>query len=586
MAARRGAQVQFQQEVNTDEEWENLLTKKGVVGYSNEEEKMLLLTVVLEEEEHSGGGGLRLFNTEPKLSYAHAQLCIMASEEDILLAAVVYVMVGRKFSVNKITTTAFQVLTRKPNGKGLLGRPRLRWESNIRIDLKETGCNEANSDNIEQLARFRNTSEPTWVIIAGGELVNVIFGANAPILVRAVREEIAKEEAVQAGKNERQAVPFDQLTLEELIRLEAKELLELEQIKKKDKELAIKAAVKNEERLRYLERFTHDHTVLLLMPFLFENGESEALQKMMQILLFEGYTTEAKSEVFLDTSKFEKLVYEGKRKVSEELKEELKAGETRIILFKFKQRSSPEGEAEEESDADLEEQPDALHSVHELVYKERLHSEKLGEEEVLIASFLEQYSKSPDVPAMWAPATPKSKVSAILELFPDFAGSFEIPETEEAPPNLTLIYDTSKKYEVTELAREHRDAVLNLAFFNSPNPDTAKKVADSVEEFDHLYESKGGEAMVVVINREKSEPLLTFCQHAPLYISPNIQDGERLRNIFFPPTGEFHFSEDADIPVDLDKPTDLARLLGGQDVVFGAFHSHGEDLYVDGVTLR
>ncbi|CAG2062923.1 unnamed protein product, partial [Timema podura] len=152
----------------------------------------------------------------------------------------------------------------------------------------------ANSDNIEQLARFRNTSEPTWVIIAGGELVNVIFGANAPILIRAVREEIAKEEAVQAGKNERQAVPFDQLTLEELIRLEAKELLELEQIKKKEKELATKAAVKNEERLRYLEKFTHDHTVLLLMPFLFENGESEALQKMMQILLFEGYTTEAK----------------------------------------------------------------------------------------------------------------------------------------------------------------------------------------------------------------------------------------------------------------------------------------------------
>ena len=29
------------------------------------------------------------------------------------------------------------VLVRKPEGKGLLGRPGLRWEYNIKMDLKE-----------------------------------------------------------------------------------------------------------------------------------------------------------------------------------------------------------------------------------------------------------------------------------------------------------------------------------------------------------------------------------------------------------------------------------------------------------------
>ena len=31
---------------------------------------------------------------------------------------------------------AFKILTGKPTGKILLGRPRFRWEDNIRMDLK------------------------------------------------------------------------------------------------------------------------------------------------------------------------------------------------------------------------------------------------------------------------------------------------------------------------------------------------------------------------------------------------------------------------------------------------------------------
>ena len=37
--------------------------------------------------------------------------------------------------------TAFKILTRKPTGKRPLGRPRCRWEDNIRMDLKKTDIN-------------------------------------------------------------------------------------------------------------------------------------------------------------------------------------------------------------------------------------------------------------------------------------------------------------------------------------------------------------------------------------------------------------------------------------------------------------
>jgi hypothetical protein len=34
----------------------------------------------------------------------------------------------------------YRVLVGKPEGKRPLGRPRLRWEDNIKADLQEVGC--------------------------------------------------------------------------------------------------------------------------------------------------------------------------------------------------------------------------------------------------------------------------------------------------------------------------------------------------------------------------------------------------------------------------------------------------------------
>jgi hypothetical protein len=38
------------------------------------------------------------------------------------------------------TTTVYRVLVEKPEGKRQIGRPRRRWEDNIKMDLQEIGC--------------------------------------------------------------------------------------------------------------------------------------------------------------------------------------------------------------------------------------------------------------------------------------------------------------------------------------------------------------------------------------------------------------------------------------------------------------
>jgi hypothetical protein len=35
---------------------------------------------------------------------------------------------------------AYRILLEKPDGKRSLGRPRRRWEDNIKMDLQEVGC--------------------------------------------------------------------------------------------------------------------------------------------------------------------------------------------------------------------------------------------------------------------------------------------------------------------------------------------------------------------------------------------------------------------------------------------------------------
>jgi len=44
----------------------------------------------------------------------------------------------------------YRVLVRKPERKGPHGRPRRRWEDNIKLDLQEVGCGPMNSIELAQ----------------------------------------------------------------------------------------------------------------------------------------------------------------------------------------------------------------------------------------------------------------------------------------------------------------------------------------------------------------------------------------------------------------------------------------------------
>ena len=50
--------------------------------------------------------------------------------------------------------SAFKILTGKPTGKRPLGRPRRKWEDNIRMNLEEIGINAGNWVDSTQVRNY------------------------------------------------------------------------------------------------------------------------------------------------------------------------------------------------------------------------------------------------------------------------------------------------------------------------------------------------------------------------------------------------------------------------------------------------
>ena len=61
----------------------------------------------------------------------------------------------------------YRVLVGKPEGKRLQGRPRCRWEDNIKMDLQEVGCGGMNwielAQDRDRLQALVNAVMNLWV---------------------------------------------------------------------------------------------------------------------------------------------------------------------------------------------------------------------------------------------------------------------------------------------------------------------------------------------------------------------------------------------------------------------------------------
>uniref|UniRef100_A0A8C5WIS4 Nucleoside diphosphate kinase-like domain-containing protein n=1 Tax=Leptobrachium leishanense TaxID=445787 RepID=A0A8C5WIS4_9ANUR len=72
----------------------------------------------------------------------------------------------------------------------------------------------AEADSIDALEKYRGKCEPTFLFLAGGELVAVVRGANAPLLQKTIIEQLEAEKRVMQG-SERKVIKDEALLEEE-----------------------------------------------------------------------------------------------------------------------------------------------------------------------------------------------------------------------------------------------------------------------------------------------------------------------------------------------------------------------------------
>ncbi|KAB0405448.1 hypothetical protein E2I00_004790, partial [Balaenoptera physalus] len=73
----------------------------------------------------------------------------------------------------------------------------------------------AEADCLDVLEKYRGRCEPTFLFYAGGELVALVRGANAPLLQKTIREQLQDEERVLAEGRERRVIKDEALSDED-----------------------------------------------------------------------------------------------------------------------------------------------------------------------------------------------------------------------------------------------------------------------------------------------------------------------------------------------------------------------------------
>ncbi|XP_018319594.1 fibrous sheath CABYR-binding protein [Agrilus planipennis] len=422
----------------------------------------------------------------------------------------------------------------------------------------------ANNENIEILKRFRGKSEPTWMFVAGGKMVGITFGANAPKLNKFIAEEIKREEACLKGERERIMYEFEEFIGEERERWEA----EQEIIKAAE---AIETAKREKQKLEWrtivaencLENFP-DYGCAILFP----QCKVEAKPVVADALQQNGINLFKEEPVQLTEQMIEEILYFSEMTFLDEEVEVLLKDRSSILLLKpsvaelpapvdqvvlqaiYGLSKQPPGDPdspalqffaplppppkEKKTEGGFEglgDIPLGLPGLGLLGDEEEAPVEEEQEEEV------EEEELGPPVTGVWAPPNSYTRAFIIKNCFPKLHASIALEEPQPTPPHLAIAFDAFRRREILELVENYPNEVLRYGFFTSEDPDKAQLIAKNVRKFEQLLAKKVPtyeERLVIQLSKKKSEAVLAFITVNPTRVSNNVVDGEEECKKFFP----------------------------------------------------
>ncbi|XP_053607362.1 thioredoxin domain-containing protein 3 homolog isoform X2 [Plodia interpunctella] len=382
----------------------------------------------------------------------------------------------------------------------------------------------AKSDHIECLKRFRKRSEPTWMFLAGGQLLNVVFGADAPRLTRTIEQELKNEEQVKKGERERPKRLPHELTTPEQEVATAQEKLAQERRQREVEAVEANHLARREARAKRLEAYFNDICPALMTPHAQKN-----LRRVAEALDAQGVIVADKCPWVLGKDGAKRLALEDPEFGEEHVVAVLADRPALILLLK----KAPEKEG----------------CVIELT-RLAMYGDGLPEEERSSKKFPAEELRLDNIPGIFVPADRHQRAAALDLLFPKMVGAVVEPPPTFEPPHIAMMFGAWQRRSVLEAAEAPhiKKRILRYGFFADANIEEPKLLAKNIEKYEERPEKDYCETIVVMIAVGVCEPALAdpqdipppgapaaLAELGPLRVSPDAVSGEQECRRFFPP---------------------------------------------------
>ncbi|XP_043274612.1 thioredoxin domain-containing protein 3-like isoform X2 [Venturia canescens] len=347
----------------------------------------------------------------------------------------------------------------------------------------------AKCDNIAALERFRGKSEPTWMFIHNGQMVNLMFGAYCPELQKMLTDELRR---VQNGEEHEFCIPVSQRSPEEENRMKIleEERTVKEAAKKAEKEAEIKA--KYEAEMLHYTNSLQDETLLILYPWVFKDAEGHKRDKissppyadLIENILPGNYAISQELRKKLDEETLSKMFFESDWDINENAKNLLMDGRCMCMRLRVSEKK-PEMDVEK--------------YLLSLLFGEPrlpLIDEKLPEgcfAERHRPAFLPSDKEGTEYPVVWAAPNPRNKATVFRLIFRKYVETtFPYEDKTVKAPIIVFKYDSTRRNELKMVLDIYESEVVNFGIFERDKPPEAKLIATSIEEFDENFEGKTG----------------------------------------------------------------------------------------------
>ncbi|XP_076754872.1 uncharacterized protein LOC143425768 [Xylocopa sonorina] len=436
---------------------------------------------------------------------------------------------------------------------------------NVKVEIGGDAISYAivKNDYIDDLERFRGRSEPVWMFLRDGKMVNLVFGANCPNLRKVLVKEIKR---VQNEEEPEMRLDVSSRTPEEEIWWQEKEAVRKA---KEERERAKEEAERREKYEAFLEQMMFElaeETSLVFYPWVFRDEEGRHRDKyqcppyleLINTLFKTNFDVLEELRTQLNEETIEKMFVESNVEITKELVAGLTDGKTIALRLKGRRPhpdwpvpypfECPKGEKRCPSRAidDVEN-----YLLHLLTSKTPLLHENaapLSGDESYMERHVHVHEPDPEDeedfprthPAVWVPPQARSKVHVFTTLFSNYMELVHPYEEPVPPPPLCAFkFYYSKFNGVRDTCELFPDAVEYFGAFEFDSPAIARRIASNPEDFEKKAKLQtGNEVFVIILRRISEDAFLSFASVEPYFITEDDEVAQAMIDEYFPEGAE------------------------------------------------